>query len=374
MNNINVLRKNQLDSHLLLACGCLLFFGITTLYSLSLSNQDSYFSKQVIFLLLGGGIAYLLSKVPISLWRRYTYHYFAVVVVLLFITLLIGKTVGGAQRWIAYGGVSLQPVELFKLALLLFLARWMGTALEKKQLGYHTLLKIFLCLFLPLLFICLQPDFGSMMLILTVTLTIFFLSGLPLVSVGLSALATLALAVFMVWDSPYRLQRLTSFIDPFSDPYNNSYNQLHSLMGYNAGGIGGAGLGLSVEKYQHLPEAQNDFIIAIIAEEWGLIGFFIVCFLFLFLITRAIGIAREAESRGEFFGALFAFGLSALLSFQVLINIGGSLSILPSKGFTLPLVSYGGSSLWATIAMLTILLRLDWENRQSYSGGRYGAK
>ncbi len=361
---------NPVDFQLLSSCLLLLFFGLTTLYSLSATGNNNYFGKQVVFLLLGCGLFYLLYQIPISNWRRYANIGFAAISVLLLLTLLIGNEVNGAKRWINVAGLfSIQPTEFFKLFLLLCLARWTGSSFEKHQLDGKTFIRMASKLAIPLVIICFQPDFGTLVLVIAVTLVVFFLSGLPLKWVFITAvLGSIVISLMAIFE-PYRMQRLTSFIDPFSDPYGSGYNQLHSLMGYNAGGISGVGIGQSIEKYQHLPEAQNDFIIAIIAEEWGLIGFLIVCILYLFLITRAIGIARDAEIRGEIFGALYAFGLSAVLSFQVLINIGGSLSILPSKGFTLPLISYGGSSLWATLIMIAILMRLDWENRQSYAKG-----
>jgi len=162
----------------------------------------------------------------------------------------------------------------------------------------------------------------------------------------------------------YRLRRLTGFIDPFADYYDSGYNQAQSLMAFGHGKWWGVGLGQSVAKFG-LPESHNDFIIAIVAEELGIVGFIVVCAVFLFLTARALSIGIKAQERGEIFGALYAFGFAMLFAAQVLINIGGSSALLPSKGITLPLISYGGSSLLATALMFSVLLRVDYENRRA---------
>ena len=356
-------RHEQVDWHFLSCCLALFFMGITALYSLSLAGRSGLFEKQLLFFIVGVGLCVVLFfRVSVSDWRRYAQRGFFITSVLLCLPFLDDK-VNGAHRWFSLGGFSIQPSELFKAFLILCLARWAARAIDRRELGLSSFLHMSVPLLLPLILICLQPDFGMFVMLLAVVMVMFFLTGIHFRWIFILICLGGAVMTAMILSEPYRMQRLTGFWDPFADPYGQGYNQLHSLMAYGSGGLFGVGLGESVEKHHHLPEAHNDFIVAIIAEEWGLIGFIGICLLFLFLVARTIGIAQRAEARGEYFGALYAFGLSVIVSVQAVINIGGSLSLLPSKGCTLPLVSYGGSSLWATLLMFTVLLRLDYENR-----------
>lgn len=359
----------------------LLAISWMTLLSLSLSENKNYFGKQIVFAVAGGVLVIGMLKISLSAWRRWTPSIFWAVTSLLLLTALFGVERNAAQRWIdILGFMTLQPSEFLKVTVLLVTARWAASAFaSKKAIGFQQMERLLLLL-IPFGLVGMQPDFGVLCLLLAVVLMIAFLAGLQKRWIFISIVLMAVWVSWMIVSEPYRMSRLVGFLDPFANRYTTGYNQLHSLMAFANGGWWGVGWGRSIEKVSHLPEAQNDFIIAIIAEEIGMVGFLFVCCLYFFLIMRAMGIGKHAIERREYFGGFYAFGLSVLLSVQVLVNIGGSVALLPSKGFTLPLVSYGGSSLWACFWMLAILLRVDMENhdaryqltRQTHGKGQHG--
>lgn len=360
------------DVGFILGCLALLLFGMVALFSLSLSGGTNYFGRQLLFAGLGVFCFFLLRRVSLNEWRRFALWGLFAVTGLLLLTALIGIERNGARRWLDLGVVSLQSTELLKLFVLLCVSRWSARAVADGRLSKLFFVRLHVLLLPSFFLLALQPDFGSLVLLLALVLSIMFLAGLDKRWIVIGLVLLIVWTAWMIVSEPYRLRRWSGFLDPFADPYGGGYSQRHSLMAFARGGWFGVGLGRSVEKLAHLPEAHNDFIVAIIAEEMGLIGFIGLCAAFLFLVTRAIRIGQRAEERGEIFGALYALGLAALLSAQVLINIGGSLSLLPSKGVTLPLVSYGGSSLLATMLMFTVLLRIDRENRRAEEESSHG--
>ncbi len=357
---------SALDASVPAACLALLGVGLAAIYSVSLVEGAVWTEKQMLWaaLALAAGCATL--KCSLSSMRRYACPLMlAVTAALASVFLFEGRN--GAQRWIHFGGGALQPTEFCKWAALLLAAHY-GSRPQYKRRQMAFVLPIAAWLAMPLLLIGLQPDFGALVLIMAVALVVLFISGLDLRwLLALAALAAL-LAALLVWAEPYRMRRLGGFVDPFES--GSGYNQKHALIAFMFGGFWGSGAVRSIQKWGYLPEPHNDFIIAIIGEEMGLAGFLVVCGLFAIIIGRAIKIGNAAESRGEIFGALYAFGFAAMLSVQVFINIGGNFALLPFKGFTLPLVSYGGSSLLATGLMLGVLMRIDYENRHDLRSPR----
>ena len=351
------------DAELLSACAALLTLGLTALYSLSSvqGGGGGLFARQAVFAAAGAGLMLALRPVSLSWWRRRATALFALALGLLALTLIVGVERNGARRWLGLGGFTLQPVEFAKLALILFMAKYCARH-SPFRAGFGLLLPLFPWLGGLALLLLMQPDFGALCLALAVAAAILFLAGLRIVCGLAVAGVCAALATPLVSDG-YRHSRLTSFLDPSADVQGAGYNQWHSLMAFRRGDLFGEGLGRGVEKWGNLPEPHNDFIAAVLAEEIGFFGFAGMAALFAFVVMRAVVIGRDAAARGEMFGAFYAFGFAAAVSAQVAVNLAGNLALGPVKGFTLPLVSYGGSSLLATAAMLAILLRVDFENR-----------
>ena len=360
------LRPPPPDAELLAACAALLTLGLAALYSLSAANPGAagLFGRQAVFAGVGVALIAALRPVSLSWWRRRAVALFAVALVALALTLALGAERNGARRWLGFGGLTLQPGEFAKLALILFMAKYCA-----RNAPFHSGLKLLapLAPWVGLLaaLLLMQPDFGGLMLTLAVAGAILFFAGLRMFWALAAAAAGVGVGALLVVDKAYRLKRLLIFTDPRQDIYGAGYNQWHSLMAFRRGDFFGEGLGRGVEKWGHLPEAHNDFIAAILAEEIGLVGFAAMVALFAFVAARAVVIGRDAAARGEMFGAFYSFGFAAAVTVQAVVNLAGNLALGPVKGFTLPLVSYGGSSLLATAAMVAILLRVDCENRRA---------
>ena len=346
------------------AAGALLFgIGLSALYSISLASGMPWAEKQLtwaVMALVGAGAA---AMCPLSALRRAACFLMAAVIVGMCAVFLFDAG-HGAHRWVRLGGWSLQPSEFCKMAALILAADYASRGYYRRDQKAFVL-PVLLWLAAPLALLVFQRDIGSLILISGVVLAILFVAGLDIRRTAPLALLLVGAAAVLILSEPYRLSRVTSFVDPFLS--DGGYNQKNAIMAFVLGGWSGRGLGRSIESWGYLPEPHNDFIIAIIGEETGLVGFFVVCALLAFLAGRAIAIGNRAEARNEIFGALYAFGFAAMWGVQAFINIGGNLSLLPFKGFTLPLVSYGGSSLLATGLMLGVLMRVDYENRKAAS-------
>jgi len=279
-----------------------------------------------------------------------------------------GREVNGARRWLDLPGFGFQPSEAMKLAVVLYAADY--TARK------HAVLKSFQRGLLPMLAVMLlvswlllrEPDFGALVVIAVISFSILFLGGMN--GRHFAALVGMLAAGFalLVLTSPYRMQRIFGFMDPWSDPYGKGYQLSHALIAFGRGEWLGVGLGASVEKLHYLPEAHTDFLLAVIAEELGLAGVVLVIALFVWLVSRAFAIGRQASQHERHFAALAAQGIGIWIGFQALINMGVNMGLLPTKGLTLPLMSYGGSGLLANFVALAILLRIDWESRQLSRG------
>lgn len=348
-----------LDIGIPIACALLFGIGLTAIYSVSLAADAGWTTKQLMWAPLAAAAAASAACCSLSSLRRHVGWLMAAVIVGL-VAALFFEPSHGANRWLRFGGLSLQPSEFCKWSVLLMAAHYASRPhYQRRQTVF--VLPVILWLAMPLALLVLQRDFGALILISLTALVILFLAGLGLRWVALLAMLLTILAVILIYLEPYRMQRLTSFIDPFTAV--GGYNQKNAIMAFVLGELWGRGIGRSVENWGYLVEPHNDFIVAIIGEEMGLIGFLAVCALLAFIVGRTLTIGVVAEKRGEVFGALYAFGFAAMLTAQSFINIGGNLALLPFKGFTLPLLSYGGSSLLATGLMLGVLIRVDYENR-----------
>ena len=280
----------------------------------------------------------------------------------------VGREVNGSQRWLSLYLFNLQPSELMKLFVVLYAADYT----VRKAAYMHSLSKGFLPLFVVMLMVggllLREPDFGAFAVITVIAMGILFLGGVnwkPFA--GLIALLLVGF-VLLIWVSPYRMQRVVGFMDPWADPFGKGYQLSHALIAFGRGEWFGVGLGASVEKLFYLPEAHTDFLLAVIAEELGFAGVALVIALFVTIVMRAFAIGRQAAALERHFPALVAHGIGLWLGVQAIINMGVNMGVLPTKGLTLPLLSFGGSGIAANCCALAMLLRVDWENRQLMRG------
>ena len=360
---------------LLLAC-----IGLVMVYSASIATAEAsrysgnnaawFLARHSVFLALAFACAIGVFLVPVKIWQKASPWLFLAGVALLVLVLIpgIGREVNGARRWLALPGMSAQPSELMKLAAVLYAADY--------TVRKHAVMKSFRRGLLPMLAVMLivswlllrEPDFGAFVVIAVTAFGILFLGGMN--GRHFAALGGMLAAGFalLVVSSPYRMQRIFGFMDPWSDPYGRGYQLSHALIAFGRGEWLGVGLGASVEKLHYLPEAHTDFLLAVIGEELGIAGVTLVIGLFAWVIVRAFAIGRQASAHQRHFAALAAQGIGIWIGFQALINMGVNLGLLPTKGLTLPLMSYGGSGLLVNFVALAILLRIDWESRQLARG------
>ncbi|OGA14985.1 MAG: cell division protein FtsW [Betaproteobacteria bacterium RIFCSPLOWO2_02_FULL_66_14] len=366
----------EYDRSLAWAALVLVSIGAVMVYSASIStaeasrfsgNNSAYFLvRHGLFIGVALAAAIGVFLVPVRLWQRGAPWLFLVGIALLVLVLIpgIGREVNGARRWIGLYFLTVQPSELMKLAVVLYAADY--------TVRKHAVMKNFRKGLLPILGVMLvvswlllrEPDFGALVVIAVTAFGMLFLGGMN----GRHFLLLLAMLVVgfagLVLSSPYRLQRIFGFMDPWSDPYGKGYQLSHALIAFGRGEWLGVGLGASVEKLLYLPEAHTDFLLAVIAEELGFAGVAVVVVLFAWIVVRAFAIGREAALRERHFHALAAQGIGVWLGFQSLINMGVNMGLLPTKGLTLPLMSFGGSGLVVNCVAIAMLLRIDWENRQ----------
>jgi cell division protein FtsW len=370
----------EYDRSLTWAALLLAALGLVMVYSASIATAEAsrvtghnaawYLARHGAFLAIALSAAIAVFLVPARLWQKAAPWLFAGVVCLLVLVLIpgFGREVNGARRWLDLPVVSVQPSELMKLAAVLYAADY--TARK------HAVLKSFKRGLLPMLAVMLlvswlllrEPDFGAFVVIAVTAFGILYLGGMSArhfaALVGMLGIGFVGL----ILSSPYRMQRIFGFMDPWADAFGRGYQLSHSLIAFGRGEWLGVGLGASVEKLHYLPEAHTDFLLAVVGEELGFAGVASVCVLFAWIVARAFAIGRQAGLNGRPFAALAAQGIGIWIGFQALVNMGVNLGLLPTKGLTLPLMSYGGSSLVVVFVALAILLRIDWESRQLARG------
>ncbi len=325
--------------------------------------------KHGFYMGVGLAAAFCVLFMPVALWRKLSLPLLVVSFMLLTVVLVpgVGREVKGAARWISFGAFSLQGSEFVKLFSVVFVAAYLVQQKQFLQERFRALFWLMVVLGLLVALLLAQPDYGTSVVIMDAAMGAVFLSGIPLryflPVVGLSVV----LMVLLVAIEPYRLTRLTAFADPWQDQYGNGYQLTQALIAFGRGEWFGLGLGNSIQKLFFLPEAHNDFLFSIIAEELGIAGALVVITLFVTLVVRALWIGRTAAGYDADFHACLAWGIALLLGVQATINIGVNLGLLPTKGLTLPLMSYGGNSLLVSCVCIAILLRIEYEIRQMRS-------
>ncbi len=349
---------------ILLLIGLVAVTSASIPYSSRLFNDPFYFAKRdAIYVLLSLLTCYISLQISSSQWEKWHAKIFLFSVILLLLVPFIGTSVNGAKRWISLGILNFQPAEFAKLALTCFLASYFTRRYDEVRSRHVSIFKPFIVMLVLGCFLLLQPDLGSTVVLFIIMSGMLFIVGAKILQfVGLIALGGI-LFVWLVLTASYRLKRFIGFLEPFKDPYGTGFQLTNSLIAFGRGEITGEGLGNSIQKLDYLPEAHTDFIMAIIGEEFGFIGILIVILLLGLLIFCAMKIGRESLMLEQRFRGFFALGIGFWIFFQGFVNLGMALGMLPTKGLTFPLVSYGGSSIIIMSATIGILLRIDHENR-----------
>lgn len=362
--------QQRLDLGLVLAVAVLLALGLVMVASASITMADReygnplfFFQRQVVFVIMGLIIAVGMYRIRLTHWDRSGRGLLLFALFLLVLILIpgVGHTVNGSTRWLPMGLFRLQVSEFAKLFVAIYMAGYLVRKSEEVRETFKGFLKPIMVLGLCGVLLLMEPDFGATVVLMAMGMGMLFLGGARLGQfAALMAIVIAGLSVLAI-SSPYRMKRLTSFLDPWQDPFNSGFQLTQSLIAIGSGSWSGMGLGSSIQKLFYLPEAHNDFLFAVFAEEFGLMGVVTVVMIFSYIIWRCFAIGAAAEKIGYMFGAYLAYGFGIWIGLQAFINMGVNMGILPTKGLTLPLMSAGGSSMLVMCAVFGILLRIHRE-------------
>ena len=365
--NVRIELAKHCDSALMMSAIFLLGIGLVMVASSSIEIADRatgdplyYFKKQLIFAAVGVFSAYVFAKIRLAHWENSSFAILLFMVALLVLVLMpgLGRTVNGSTRWLALGPFGLQVSELVKLLLIIYLAGYVvrqNKQIRESVIGFIKPMMVLVVLFTLLL---LEPDFGAAIVLLATALGMLYMAGVKIWKFGILLSASAISMTFVALSSPYRVERFTAFLNPWSDPFGSGFQLTQSLIAIGSGSWSGLGLGASVQKLFYLPEAHTDFVFAVIAEELGLIGVTVVLALFTILIYRCFAIGKIVERHGMKFGAQICYGVGIWLGLQTFINIGVNMGVLPTKGLTLPFISAGGSSLLVVCMAIGLVTRV----------------
>ncbi|MEN9315950.1 MAG: hypothetical protein RIS35_2343 [Pseudomonadota bacterium] len=368
------------DLALIWAVSALVLLGLVMVYSASIALPDSprfsnyrpthFLLRHLLAIALGTGLALLAFSVPMRTWEKWAPMLFLVGLVLIFIVLIpgVGKMVYGARRWLSLYVINLQPSEVMKLFVVLYVADYTVRKQDHMQSFRKGFLPMGAAVFVVGVLLLLEPDFGAFIVIAAIAMGLLFLGGVNGKLFAWLVAAALAAFGLLIALSPYRSARIFAYLNPFADPLGKGYQLTHSLIAFGRGEWIGVGLGGSVEKLHYLPEAHTDFLLAVIGEELGLAGVIVVIGIFFWMTKRGFEIGRQAIAIDRVFSGLVAKGITIWIGFQSFVNMGVNVGLLPTKGLTLPLMSYGGTGLIVNCVAIAILLRVDFENRKMMRG------
>jgi cell division protein FtsW len=377
-------RLMAFDQALVAVVGVLMAIGVVMVYSASIALPDNpkfanysatfFLQRHVLAMAIAVVAALLTVQVPVSFWEKNAPYVFVIALVLLVAVLLpfIGKVVNNSRRWIPLGFMNFQPSELAKLAVALYAASYMVRRMDVRENFWRAVTPMVVAVAFIGALLLRQPDMGAFIVIATIAMGVLFLGGVNARMFFLIALVMIVvLGLFLAFDD-LRRERILAYLDPWNPKYaqGKGYQLTHSLIALGRGEIFGQGLGSSVEKLHYLPEAHTDFLLAVIGEELGFIGVATVIVLFFWLTRRVVQIGRQAIALDRVFAGLLCQGIGVWIGFQAFINMGVNLGVLPTKGLTLPLMSYGGSAILMNLVALAMVLRVDIENRALMRGGR----
>ena len=369
-----------IDTLLLLAAAGLLILGFIMVSSASLHlgdklADDSFFfpKHQLVHIAVGAFLAGMVACVRLETWEKSSMGLFVVGLLTLILVLIpgLGMKVNGAMRWLSVFGVRIQVSELFKLIAVIFMARYISRHLQTVRSSALGMIFPLGLLLVASVFLLLEPDFGATAVIMATALAMLFLGGARLWQFVFLVGLAIAGGILLILSAEYRLKRVLSFLDPWKDPLDSGFQLTQALIAFGRGELTGVGLGSSVQKLFYLPEAHTDFLFSVIGEELGLMGACMVILLFTTVVWRAFAIGKLAERQGMRFGAFLAYGIGIWFGLQAFINMGVNMGMLPTKGLTLPLMSYGGGSMIVTCSALALLLRVRSEAiERRFSGPR----
>lgn len=385
--NISTAQPSRLmgfDQPLVWVVLALLLTGLIMVYSATIALPDSprfanyapthFFQRHIISIVMAISVSAVVTQVPMSTWEKFAPWLFVVSLVLLILVLIphVGKVVYGARRWLPLGFMNFQPSELAKLAIVLYASDYMVRKMDVKEHFFRAVTPMAVAVGVVGLLLLAEPDMGAFMVIASIAMAILFLGGVNGKMFTLITAVLLGAFMLMISLSPWRRERIFAYLDPWDEKnaLGKAYQLTHSLIAFGRGEIFGEGLGSSVEKLHYLPEAHTDFLLAVIGEELGFIGVAAVVLAFFWVVVRLFNIGRQAIALDRVFAGLVAQGVAVWLGAQGFINMGVNLGVLPTKGLTLPLMSFGGSGILLNCVALAICLRVDMENRQLMRGGR----
>ncbi|TAG27153.1 MAG: putative lipid II flippase FtsW [Burkholderiales bacterium] len=362
----------------------LLIWGLIMVYSASIALPDNprfakyshthFLMRHIFSLVIAVSVALLTFQIPVQTWEKVAPWLFVASLLLLIAVLIpgIGKVINGARRWISLGFMNFQPSELAKFAVLLYAADYMVRKMEVKERFFRAVLPMAVAIGVVGLLLLAEPDMGAFMVIVVIAMGILFLGGVNARMFFLIAAVVVLAFTMMVWFSDWRRERIFAYLNPWDEKHalGKGYQLSHALIAIGRGEVFGVGLGGSVEKLHWLPEAHTDFLLAVIGEEFGLIGVLAIISLFFWLTRRIMHIGRQSIALDRVFAGLVAQGVGLWIGFQAFINMGVNLGALPTKGLTLPLMSYGGSAILMNLIALAVVLRIDYENKEMMRGGR----
>jgi len=361
------------DHALMIAIIGLALFGAVMIASASMAfaakNYGTPFffvSRQLFFLGVGAVVGVFLFRLPLGVWEKYGPHMILAALVALALVLIpgIGKEVNGSRRWIDLGVITVQVSEAVKLLIIVYLAGYLVRRGHLVQNTFGGFLRPLVLMAVISALLLLEPDFGASVVIVGTALLMLFVAGVRFSQFAALVAVVGSIGALLIAMSPYRMRRFASFLDPFSDPFNSGFQLTQSLIAIGSGGVTGLGFGASVQKLDYLPEAHTDFLFAVLSEELGLIGALTLIGVYAFIVFRCFRLSRLAEEQGNRFGSYVALGIGIWIGLQAFVNIGVNMGVLPTKGITLPLMSYGGSSAVVFAASFALLLRVEWEVRR----------
>jgi len=349
----------------------LLCIGTTMIASASMPfaaqrmGDPLYFiTRQMFYLGAAAVVAVIAIRIPLRIWFSQTFLWWLIVLVLLTAVLIFGQSINGSKRWLSVAGINFQPSELAKFVMVLFTADYVVRRTDEIRFSWTGFWRLCIPMVMVLVLLLLEPDLGASVVVVASMMAVFFLAGAPARQFGVLFLAAVGALIIAIVSAPYRLKRLTSFMNPWDDTMGSDYQLKQSLIAFGRGEWTGTGLGHSVQKLSYLPEAHTDFMLAIIGEELGFIGICVLFAILFMLVSSAMRIGHRALINQHLRAGYLAYGIAVIFLLQILVNGGMNMGMLPTKGLTLPFISYGGTSLMVCTLMVAVLLRIDQETQK----------